>query len=61
LTVDERNEDHIETPLEELSSADRFFRALLLGERGEYAAARGAQTATHLGLYTQEYLVGAAR
>jgi len=45
----------LETPLEELSPADRFFRGLLLEERGEFAEARAAEEAAHAGLYTREY------
>jgi len=45
----------LETSLEELSPADRFFRALLLEERGEFAEARQAEEAANLGLYTYEY------
>lgn len=46
----------METPLEELSPADRFFRALVLEERGAFADAREAERAAHAGLYTPEYL-----
>ena len=46
----------LETPLPELSPADRFFRALLLEERGEYTAARAAEEAAEEGLYSPEYL-----
>ncbi|HIQ00357.1 TPA: methyltransferase domain-containing protein [Candidatus Bipolaricaulota bacterium] len=45
----------LKTPLEELSPADRFFRALLLEERGEFAGARQAEEAALVGLYTPEY------
>jgi len=45
----------LETPLEGLSPADRFFRALLLEERGDFAGAREAEAAATAGLYTREY------
>lgn len=45
----------LETPLEELSPADRFFRALLLEDRGDFAGAREAEAAAVAGLYTEEY------
>ena len=45
----------LETSLEELSPADRFFRALLLEERGEFAEARKAEEAANAGLYTPEW------
>ncbi len=46
----------LETPLEELAPADRFFRAMILDERGEFAEARAAADAATAGLYTREYL-----
>lgn len=45
----------LETSLEELSPADRFFRALILEERGEFAEARKAEEAANSGLYTHEH------
>jgi len=46
----------LETPLDELSPADQFFRALVLEERGAFADAKEAERAAHAGLYTPEYL-----
>ncbi len=46
----------MEAPLETLSPADQFFRALILDERGEYAAAKAAAKVARTGVYTSEYL-----
>ncbi|NIN67769.1 MAG: methyltransferase domain-containing protein, partial [Anaerolineae bacterium] len=46
----------MDVPVEALAPADRFFRALILDERGEYARARDVADEARLGLYTQEYL-----
>lgn len=43
-------------PLETLAPADRFFRGLILDERGEYARAKAAFDAALPGMYTPEYL-----
>ncbi len=45
----------METPLETLNPADQFFRALVLEERGHYAAAKTIEEAAFAGLYTPEY------
>ena len=44
-------------PLETLTPADQFFRALILDERGEYALAKVASDAAIKGIYTSDYLV----
>ncbi|NOZ28556.1 MAG: methyltransferase domain-containing protein [Chloroflexi bacterium] len=46
----------MEVPLETLSPADQFFRALILDERGEYAAAKVAAELARTRAYTSEYL-----
>lgn len=51
----------VEPPLESLAPADRFFRAMTLEERGQFAAARLAQEAAMAGLYTVEYRAAEAK
>ena len=46
----------LRSPLEQLAPADRFFRSLVLDERGEYAGASAASESAMSGLYTPEYL-----
>jgi len=46
----------MDAPLETLSPADQFLRAMALEERGEYAAAKAAADLARSGLYTSEYL-----
>lgn len=46
----------MDTPLEALSPADQFLRAMALEERGMYAEARAAADLARSGLYTPEYL-----
>jgi uncharacterized protein YbaR (Trm112 family) len=46
----------MDAPLETLTPADQFFRALVLDERGEYAQAKAASDLAMSGLYTPEYL-----
>jgi len=46
----------MDVPLDTLAPADRFFRALVLEERGAYAEARIAEESANEGLYTPEYL-----
>jgi len=46
----------MDVPLDTLAPADRFFRALVLEERGAYAEARRAEESANEGLYTPEYL-----
>jgi uncharacterized protein YbaR (Trm112 family) len=45
-----------EPPLEVLSPADRFYRALVLEAREDYAAAKAAEDSANRELYTPEYL-----
>lgn len=47
----------LDTSLEQLAPADRFYRALILEERGALAMARAAYEAALPGLYTPEYLI----
>lgn len=47
----------MEAPLESLSPADQFYRALALEERGEYDKAKSIFEAVKAGLYTPEYLI----
>lgn len=51
----------LKVPLEALSPADQFFRALILDERGEYAQAKIAANIARAGIYTPEYLACSAR
>lgn len=51
----------LDTPLEELSPADRFFRAQILEERGDFAAAGEAAAAAEPGLYTAATLAARDR
>lgn len=46
----------MDTPLDTLSPADQFFRALVLEERGDYAQAQAVAKSAHARLYTPEYL-----
>ena len=46
----------MDVPLERLTPADQFFRALLLEERGKYAQAKATADLAHPRLYTPEYL-----
>jgi len=46
----------MDVPLETLSPADQFLRAMVLEERGMYAEARAAADRARSGLYTSEYL-----
>jgi len=46
----------MEVPPETLSPADQMFRALILDERGEYAAAKIAAELARARVYTPEYL-----
>jgi len=46
----------MDAPLEMLSPADQFFRALILEEQGDYAQAQTAAEAARARLYTPEYL-----
>ncbi len=46
----------MEPPLEALSPADRFYRAVVLEARGDYTAARAAEDSANQELYTAEYL-----
>ena len=46
----------LEAPLEKLTPADQFFRAMVLEARGDYREARTAEETANLGLYTPEYL-----
>ena len=49
-------ERHLMTsPLEELSPADQFFRALVLEEQGDYATAKAIQESANESLYSPEY------
>jgi uncharacterized protein YbaR (Trm112 family)/protein-L-isoaspartate O-methyltransferase len=43
-------------PLESLTPADQFLRAMLLEDRGDFQAAKRAQETAWVGLYTTEYL-----
>ncbi len=45
----------LDTPLNILAPADRFFRALVLEERGEYLAAKAAEDSATAELYTPAY------
>jgi hypothetical protein len=44
------------SPVDDLSPADLFYRALVLEERGEYEAARTMEERANRGIYTAEYL-----
>ena len=46
----------LDLPLNTLTPADQFFRALALEERGEYAQAKAAKDLATTGLYTPEHL-----
>lgn len=46
----------MDAPLASLTPADRFFRAMALDERGDYAQARAAREAALPGVYTRAYL-----
>lgn len=46
----------MQSPLDTLSPADQFFRALVLEERGNYAEAKAIEDLSIAGLYTSEYL-----
>ncbi len=46
----------MDAPLDTLSPADQFFRALVLEERGDYAQAHTAAERARTRLYTPEYL-----
>jgi uncharacterized protein YbaR (Trm112 family) len=50
----------MDAPVETLAPADQFFRALVLEERGQYAAAQTLAQRARVGLYTAEYLACAA-
>lgn len=43
-------------PLDALTPADQFFRALVLEERGNYIEARAIEDSANKGLYTQQYI-----
>lgn len=43
-------------PVEELSPTDQQFRAMVLDERGDFAAGSEAEKLAHTNLYTSEYL-----
>ena len=45
----------LETPLDNLTPADQFFRALALEAREDYREARIAEETANRGLYTPEY------
>ena len=45
----------IDTPVEQVSPADLFFRALVLEERGEFAEAKRIESLANEGIYTSEY------
>jgi len=47
--------DLMEPPVQSLAPADQFFRALVLEERGDYAAAKAVDEAARSGLYTADY------
>ncbi len=46
----------LDGPLDTLTPADQFFRALVMEERGDYAQAKTTADLAHVGLYTPEYL-----
>jgi uncharacterized protein YbaR (Trm112 family) len=46
----------METPTDELTPADLFYRALVLEERGEYKAAKVVEEKANQGIYTADYL-----
>ena len=46
----------LENPLESLSPADLFFRAMALEAQGEFAEAQQVEAISNQGLYTAEYL-----
>ncbi|GAB4544220.1 MAG: hypothetical protein Kow0063_37870 [Anaerolineae bacterium] len=46
----------METPVDELTAADLFYRALVLEERGEYEAAKAIEEKAKQGIYPAEYL-----
>jgi uncharacterized protein YbaR (Trm112 family) len=54
--------DHrlMDVPVATLAPADQFFRALVLEERGQYAAAQALVERARTGLYTAEYRACAA-
>lgn len=45
----------LNSPLEKLSPADQFIRAMVLEDRGDHKHAHEAARIAHTGLYTQEY------
>lgn len=47
----------LDAPIENLSPTDQHFRALVLEERGNFAAARKAEDLSNLNMYTSEYSV----
>lgn len=47
----------MQSPLDALSPADRFFRVLVLEERGNYAEAQAIEDLANTNLYTTEYLL----
>jgi uncharacterized protein YbaR (Trm112 family) len=46
----------MDSPVDDLSPADLFYRSLVLEERGEYKAARAMEERANRGIYTAEYL-----
>lgn len=51
----------MDVPLESLNPADQFFRARLLEERGDFAAAKSIAEQAFKGIYTPEYLEATER
>jgi len=45
----------MDTPLEDVAPADKFFRALVLEERGDYREAKKVEQLANQGIYTPEY------
>jgi uncharacterized protein YbaR (Trm112 family) len=45
----------LNTPLHDLNPADRFFRGMVLDERGDLDSAEAAYESAHAGMYTDEY------
>lgn len=46
----------MDSPVDDLSPADQFFRALALEERGDYLGAKAIVEAARSGLYTDDYI-----
>jgi uncharacterized protein YbaR (Trm112 family)/ubiquinone/menaquinone biosynthesis C-methylase UbiE len=53
----EKEKQLIDSPLESLDPADKFFRAMMLEEQGEFEGARSLYQIANASLYTPEYQI----